>query len=179
MDPGEIVLPVWIIPYASTQAGMALLALVCWRWKGAGRALFVLLFLGAAIVNAVTASARPSDYLSFADSAWSETYREFILGFFSRHIPVIVGLIAAGQFAIALLVAGRGRAVRLGLAGAMVFLIAIAPLGIGSAFPGTLVAALAAALLWKPGFARPLPDAWLHRRDRARLRRQALPSSPA
>lgn len=151
MDPGN-----WILPYAITNAGMLLLAFICWRWKGAGRILFVLLFLGAAGVNAVTALYRPADYLAFAYTTWVEAYRAFILGFFGRHVAVLVSLIAAGQFAIAILLAGKGWLVRAGLAGAMVFFAAIAPLGIGSAFPSTLIAAYAAVLLWPHAFPRAL-----------------------
>jgi hypothetical protein len=39
--------------------------------------------------------------------------------------------------------------VTLGLAGAIVVLLAIAPLGRGSAFPFSLTASVAAALLWR------------------------------
>ncbi len=166
MDPGH-----WILPYAITNAGMLSLAFICWRWKGAGRILFVLLFLGAAGVNAATALYRPADYLAFAYTTWSEAYRAFILGFFGRHVSLIVSLIAAGQLAIAVLLAGKGWAVRAGLAGAMVFFAAIAPLGIGSAFPSTLIAACAAALLWSRAFTSAFPFAWIHSRRKWRVRR--------
>lgn len=151
MDPGA-----WLLPYLITNAATLALAGVCLRWKGAGRILFALLFLGAACVNAVTASQRPGDYLAFAYTARLGIYRDFILGGFSAHIPLFVGLIAAGQFAIAALLAAKGAAVRLGLAGAVFFFLAIAPLGIGSAFPSTLIASAAALSLWRAPFSRSL-----------------------
>ena len=77
-------------------------------------------------------------------------YRDFITGWFSRHIQVMVVAIALGQAAIALLMASRVPARRwLGAAGASVFLLAIAPLGVGSGFPFSLTfgAALFVALV--------------------------------
>jgi hypothetical protein len=51
------------------------------------------------------------------------------------------------QAAIAVGVSLAGRATSFALAGAIVFLLAIAPLGIGSGFPATVIMALAAAKL--------------------------------
>jgi hypothetical protein len=58
---------------------------------------------------------------------------------------------------IAVLLALRGPAVSLGLAGAMVFSLAIAPLGKGSAFPFSLIVGLAAALLLRQRYEHTLP----------------------
>jgi hypothetical protein len=140
-------------------AGMAY---VSWRWKNAGRLLFVFLFLWASGANLYTSIVRPEVYLEYAPLAALDVYRWFILGPFARHITLIVGAIAISQLAIALLVALWGTAVRLGLIGAMVFLVAIAPLGIGSGFPATLIMALAAALLLPVRFNDSLGNA-LHR----------------
>jgi hypothetical protein len=123
-----------------------LMLLACWRWRTIGRFLFFALFLWAAQVNMRVAIGNPSAYLEYARWAVAP-YRDFILGPFARHTGLIVGTIALGQLAIAVLVALRGRAVKLGLAGAVIFLLAIAPLGRGSAFPFSLVASLAAVLL--------------------------------
>jgi hypothetical protein len=113
----------------------ALLILVaCWRSRGLGRFLFFALFLWASLVNMRLALWHPTAYLEYARWAVGP-YRRFILGPFSRHTSLFVGAIAVGQLVIAALVAARGRAVALGLAGAIVFLMAIAPLGRGSAFP--------------------------------------------
>jgi hypothetical protein len=124
-----------------------LMVVVSWRWRNVGRLLFVLLFLWASQLNLRTAIGNPAVYLDYAPLAYSNTYRDFILGTFARHITPIVCAIAVGQFAIAALVSLRGRAVQLGLAGAIVFLLAIVPLGVGSGFPATLTMALAAAIL--------------------------------
>jgi hypothetical protein len=60
---------------------------------------------------------------------------------------VIVALIAVGQALIGALVLLSGRSLRLGLVGAIVFLVAVAPLGTGAGFPATLILAWAAGLL--------------------------------
>ena len=124
-----------------------LMVFACWRWRTVGRWMFVLLFAWAAQMNLRTAITRPDVYLEYAPLAYSEAYRHFILGYFARHITAIVGTIAIGQLLIAILISLRGRAVRLGLTGAIVFLVAIIPLGIGSGFPATPIMALAAGLL--------------------------------
>lgn len=132
--------------------GMVVVAL---RWPNAGRLLFALLFAWAGQLNLRLALTHPGVYLDYALVAWSDAYRSFILGPFSHHVRAVVIPIAAAQLAIALLVS-PGAAVRLGLAGAIVFLVAIAPLGRGSAFPATPIMAVAAALLLRMRHGRSL-----------------------
>jgi hypothetical protein len=71
---------------------------------------------------------------------------------FARHVGPIVVSIAGAQLLMAVLVTLRGNAVRVGLAGAIVFLVAILPLGVGAGFPATLTMALAAAVLFRHRF---------------------------
>lgn len=130
--------------------------LVCWRWRRAGRALFFALFLWAAQLNLRLALVHPAAYLDYARWAVGP-YRRFILGPFARHTGSMVGAIALGQLGVAVLVALRGRAAQVGLLGAIVFLLAIAPLGRGSAFPFSITASLAAALLVRVRFDSSLP----------------------
>ncbi len=136
---------------ASNLVALALL-LVSGRWRRVGRALFVALFLWAAQLNLRLALTNPGAYLDYARWA-AEPYRRFILGPFARHTTPLVAAIAGGQLAVAVLVALRGAAARLGLAGAVIFLLAIAPLGRGSAFPFSITASLAAGLLARRPFA--------------------------
>jgi hypothetical protein len=124
-----------------------MLVLLCWRWRPIGRLFFVLLFLFAAQFNFRLAISRPDAYLGFAPLAYLQVYREFILGFFAQHTTAIVAAIAIGQALVGVLMLLGGRSLRLGLIGAIVFLIAVAPLGTGAGFPTTLILAWAAALL--------------------------------
>jgi len=130
----------------ATGVACAMLA-VSWRWRSLGRLSLVALFAWAAQLNFRTALTAPEVYLEYAPLAWSSWYRDFILGPFARHITPIVAAIAVGQAAIAIGVSLRGRAAVFGLIGAVVFLAAVAPLGIGSGFPATVIMALAALKL--------------------------------
>ena len=140
---------------ASNVVALGMLG-VSWRWRNAGRLLFVLSFLWAGCWNMYLANTRPEEYLTYAPLAYSAAYSHFILGYFASHVTPIVSAIAAGQLTVAVLIALRGRAVQLGLIGAIVFLLAIAPLGVGSGFPSTLIMAAAAAVLVGSQFPVPL-----------------------
>lgn len=146
---------VWIANVASNLVALALL-FVSRRWPRVGRALFCVLFAWAFAINLRLALTQPSAYLEYA--RWAiEPYRRFILGAFARHAGPIIAAIACGQLAIAALTAARGRWAALGLAGAIAFLLAIAPLGRGSAFPFSLITSAAALLLIRRGFDTTLP----------------------
>lgn len=147
MDPKFLAIAV-----IGSNAVALVILLACWRWPVAGRLLYVAMFAWAGPWNLYCAWNYAEKYLDYAQWVVLDVYRAFILGPFARHVPLYVSTIAAGQIAIALLLAGRGQAVRLGLAGAMVFLAAITPLGLGSGFPFTLITLWAALLLWRqPG----------------------------
>ncbi len=131
----------------STIVALVML-IVSLRSVRAARLLFVALFAWAAMVNMRTAFEQPTAYLGYAWLTVSALYRSFILGWFAGHVTLFVAAIAAGQALIAaLLLTARTRAERAGLLGAIVFLIAIAPLGAGAGFPATIVMALAAATM--------------------------------
>ena len=128
-----------VVYLIANAAGLALLELgyflprvARWAWVG--------IFVWAATVNTMTASVEPWVYLAYGGLTPSAWYQHFIAGWFSRHIREMVLSIAAGQLAIAILLARDGRARRLGVVGATIFLLAIAPLGVGSGFPFSLSA---------------------------------------
>ncbi|HET6197044.1 MAG TPA: hypothetical protein VFE12_14880 [Acetobacteraceae bacterium] len=144
---------VYWTPYLIANAfALIALAIAFWRphlarWIGVG------VFGCAAAINTWTAWSTPDVYLQYADVTSSVSYRAFILGWFSAHIPLLVWSIAAGQLEIAVLLAVPHRILRMiGLAGALTFLLAIAPLGVGAGFPFSLTfgAALAVAVVRQP-----------------------------
>jgi hypothetical protein len=112
-----------------------------------GRVLLSALFVWAAGTNLRIALTSPADYLNFAQFAVFDIYRAFIQGYFAQHTAAIIGVIALGQAAIAFLLAMNGWPRRVGYMGAIVFLLAIVPLGVGSGFPATVLIALAATEL--------------------------------
>jgi hypothetical protein len=115
------------------------------------RLLFFILFAWASWANWSLAVTRPQEYLNYADLTFMPAYRQFILGWFSRHITVVVAGIATCQALIALSMLMKGTLLKIGGIGAIVFLLAIVPFGVGSGFPCTLIMAIAMfVILRKP-----------------------------
>jgi len=111
------------------------------------RLLFLLVFTWASWTNWRTAVGNPGTYLGEADLTFLPFYKQFILGWFSRHITLAVGFIATCQGLIAVSMLLRGWVFKLGGIGAIVFLLAIAPFGVGAAFPCTVILAVAMYLV--------------------------------
>jgi hypothetical protein len=130
----------YVVMYLSANLiALAILALAFWR-PAAARWVWVAIFVWAASVNTITVAREPWAYLAYGALTPSALYREFIDGWFSAHIQPFVLAIAAGQLTIAILLSRSGDARWLGIVGASVFLLAIAPLGVGSGFPFSLIA---------------------------------------
>lgn len=136
---------------------VALVLLYCASlWPRVTRLLFLGLFAWASWTNWSTALHTPQVYVDYAGLAFLDLYRDFITGWFSDHVEEAVGAIATAQGLIALSMALKGWAFKAGAAGAILFLVAIGPLGVGSAFPCTLIMALAMGIL----LARPKRYVW-------------------
>ncbi|MBK8968541.1 MAG: hypothetical protein R3D58_11595 [Saprospiraceae bacterium] len=144
---------IWIAHAISNLVALAMLW-AAWTRPAWGRLLFFLLFSWAAWTNATTVLHTPDDYIGYAQYALFGWYEQFIYGFFAAHTQPIVLSIAAGQALIALSMWMKGSLFRIGAIGAMIFLLAIAPLGVGSAFPCTLIMAMAMWLLYPSGSRR-------------------------
>ncbi|WP_295125091.1 hypothetical protein [uncultured Chitinophaga sp.] len=105
------------------------------------------IFVAAAIVNGITAIYHPQAYLYYADVAALPVYERFILGYFSTHTTLIVFSIAFLQLAAGVFMTRRGLTGTMALAGSATFLLAIAPLGAGSAFPCSVLLAVSCIVL--------------------------------
>jgi len=110
------------------------------------RKLYLGLFVYASLVNATVCLVAPESYVSNARFALLDLYRQFIVGWFAAHVTWMVGSIALGQALIAAGLALGGGWARLALLGSVAFFVGIAPLGVGSAFPSSLL--WAAGALW-------------------------------
>ncbi len=144
------------------------LFVLAWKAPAVARALLALMFLAAGVVNTRTAMINPGTYLDYAQWA-TVPYYNFIEGPFAADPARFVLPIAAGQILCGAMLAFGGRRVaRVGASGATVFLLAIVPLGFGSAFPATLIMAVGTMLLWET-----MPElalvqrlwAWIHRSE--------------
>ncbi|MVT08734.1 hypothetical protein [Chitinophaga tropicalis] len=139
-----------------------LIVFICLIKPVLGRMCMSLIFIGASVVNAVISISHPEIYSTYADVAALQIYVDFINGFFSRHITTFILFIAAGQVLIGLALVWKGLPEKLGLAGAIIFLLAISPLGAGSAFPCSLLLALACIFLIREKKIIPWPLSILH-----------------
>lgn len=134
----------YLIPYIiSNVIALILLVLAFIRPHGA-RWGIALIFGYAAIYNAYIGLLRPEEYQGFAELAVLDFYRDFIRGFFRDHATLLLLFIAVGQGVISLTLALGGRFLWIGVIGTCLFLTAIIPLWIGSAFPFSVIVSAAA-----------------------------------
>lgn len=134
----------YLLPYLISNALALGLLVLAFRKPGWVRWASVAIFLWAAWTNGRIALTRPLEYQTFGELAVLHAYRAFIHGWFRDHTPLLLLPIAAGQFVIATFLIINTRQLRwAAVAGAIVFLLAIAPLGVGSAFPFSLTYGLA------------------------------------
>lgn len=140
----------FLLPYvAANVIGLALIVAAI-VWPRIARGAYVMMFAGAAAVNAYTALTRPDLYITWYGSlALLPVYREFINGPFAAHATGIVLAIAICQFLIAILLTRHGRAFLAAVIGGVGFLIAIAPLGVASALPASLLYGVGLVVLYR------------------------------
>jgi len=130
-----------------------------------GRMFISLLFIGAAVVNTVISFSHPQIYTTYADIVALPVYERFINGFFSRHITGFVLSIAFAQLLIGLALFWKGRLEKTALVAAVIFLLAITPLGAGSSFPCSILLAIACIILMREKRISPWPSTILHIRS--------------
>lgn len=137
----------YMMAYLVSNLAAIVLLLTAWKTPRIARLLFFLLFAWAAWINWVTAHKDPNIYLEYAELSFLKLYRDFILGWFSRHITAMVSVIAVAQMLIAITMLLKGKLLKYGSIAAILFLISIAPLGVGSAFPFSLIASSALLII--------------------------------
>ncbi|SMO66006.1 hypothetical protein SAMN06265350_105221 [Solitalea koreensis] len=106
-------------------------------------------FLWACYLNSTLVVKLPEVYLDYGKFTFSSFYREFIYGYFSQHTKTIIHIIAFGQFLLFLGLLLNRTWTKLACIGGIIFGLAIAPLGVGAAFPATISMAIAFFILLK------------------------------
>jgi len=144
----ELLKEYWI-PWLTSNAFALILIWIAYKKPKIARWLFVLLFSWACWINFKTAHNSPEDYLNYASLTPFGPYRDFIIGWFAERITLLVSIIAIGQGIIAFGMLLKGVCLQLACLGAILFLMAIAPLGIGSGFPAPIIAAIAVYIIFK------------------------------
>ena len=136
----------FLVPYLISQVASVIILIVAWKKTKWARVLFALLFFWAAGTNMYIGITSPDTYQEYADLA-IPAYRDFINGWFRHYNYIIIPLIAIGQFLIASGMLLRGWWVNAACIGAIIFLLSIAPLMVGAAFPFSITVSIAAWLI--------------------------------
>ena len=139
----------YLIPWLISNSIAIIILISAFKKPKVARLLFVLMFLWACVFNYYTAQKTPNDYLNYAAISPVDLYTSFINGWFKSHVTTMVSLIAFGQGLIAIGLLLKGWIVRLACFGAIIFFIAITPLGIGSGFPFTIITSVSIYLILK------------------------------
>ncbi|HVI43401.1 MAG TPA: hypothetical protein VM802_00960 [Chitinophaga sp.] len=135
----------------SNVVSLFILAMAIFRPR-ISRLLLCMLFTATAVFSAVMVITHPRVFLVFGDVTPVQMYEQFINGAFRHNIALIVLSLAVCQLLIGLLIARSGKWLKAGLAGATLFMMAMIPLGAGSAFPSTIfLTATCIILLFKTG----------------------------
>jgi hypothetical protein len=135
-----------------------LLILLAAEWPKVARLLFFVQFFGGAVWNLFASLTMPQFYVDTYGPVATPPYAAFIYGWFAGNPALFVVPIAIGELAIAVLAAGRGTSVRLSMLGVIGFMIGLAPLGVGGAFPYSIFAIIAAFVLFRKRFDTTLFD---------------------
>ena len=140
-------LPDYWFPYVITHVITFIMILICYKWPKIGKVAWGIIFILAGIFNIFTVVKDPQAYLGYRDNA-VDFYKFFIDGVFSSFTIFIVSLIGTGQILVGIFLFRKRKLFLLGILGGIIFLVAIAPLGIGSAFPSTLLMVISLVLLY-------------------------------
>lgn len=139
----------YLIPWSISNSIAIVFLIIAFKKTKLARLLFAVLFSWACWTNYTMAHNNPDGYLEYASITPFSLYTDFINGWFKENITTMVSLISYGQGLIAIGMILKGWLVRLACIGAIVFFIAITPLGIGSGFPFTITASIAIYFILK------------------------------
>jgi hypothetical protein len=141
--------PQLIGPFIVAHVAALVFVLAAWRWPRGTRYVAGAGFLLAGAFNVWLASTSAVTYVAAFGPHAIPIYRRFIYDTFARHTAAIVLAIATGQLAVGVLAFAPLPWRRLSYLGAILFLLAITPLGMGAAAPSTLIFAAGFALLFR------------------------------
>ncbi len=138
----------YLLLYCISNATAFVILLAAWKKPRLARLMFLLLFAWAGWTNWTTALRNPEFYIEYADLSLLDIYKRFIHGWFSSHVTISIRFVAICQACIAASMLLKGWILKTGIIGAIIFLLAIAPLGVGSAFPFSITTSIALFLIF-------------------------------
>lgn len=115
------------------------------------RTLFAALFISAGFINWIVVHTHPNDYLNYSKYAVG-MYRDLIIGPFQNYITPVVSFMAVCQVLVGLGLLYRGAILRTSCIVGSIFLVAISPLGIATAFPSGLIWAVGLYAIYREPF---------------------------
>ena len=136
------------IPWTISQVVSLIILFLAIKKPVWTRYIFAVLFIAAGLFNWFTALSTPEAYLMYAGTSIG-IYKQFITGIFSEHIAMFIAPIATGQILIGLGMLTGKRWLELGCLGIVIFLMGIAPLGVGSAFPFSITVSIAVYFVYR------------------------------
>ncbi len=151
--------PTFLFLYCISNIVALLILWAAWKQPRIARIMFFLLCAWASWTNWTAAIQNPQFYIDYADLSFWKIYKQFIRGWFSNHVEEVVGIIAIGQSLVAISMLLKGWMLKTGTIAAIIFLLAIAPLGVGSAFPFSITASIALYLIFR---SRPADYLWIN-----------------
>lgn len=137
----------YLLPYIISQVVSLIILIAAGKKTRWARWLFAFLFFWAFVTNMYIGITNPDIYLEYAEMA-IPFYRDFINGWFSHYNHIIIPMIAIGQLFIVIGMLLKNWLVKLACIGAIVFLLSIAPLMVGAAFPFSITVSIAAFLIF-------------------------------
>jgi hypothetical protein len=134
-----------------------LVLVLCLLRPNAGRTFVGIFFLVMAIgVNIVLVFVDPDSYIGLGAESFVSLYRWVFINLVALAPPQFVLPVAAFEITIGLLMLSKGRYVKWGLIGSIVFLIGITPLGVWTL--ANPILALAMALLLGKDYDKSFPE---------------------
>jgi hypothetical protein len=139
----------YMLPIILANLVAVVLTLSSYNFPRFMRFIWGLVFIIAGIFNLITVYNEPRIYVDAYGPSAIQAYQQIIYGPFSEQPAIYVTLIAVGQIIVGSLIWSRKFWYYLGLIGGVIFMLAIAPLGVGSAFPATVIMALGLILMMR------------------------------
>lgn len=136
------------IPILITHVLTFLLIFICYKWPKIGKVAWAVIFIAAGLFNIYSVISDSQLYVNTYGQHAIPLYQKFIFGLFSTNTILFVAMIAAGQILVGLFLFMKKMPLKLGVLGGILFLVAISPLGVGAAFPSTLLMAFSLVLMY-------------------------------
>ena len=136
------------IPILITHVLTFLLIFICYKWPKIGKVVWAVIFIAAGLFNIYSVISDPQQYVTTYGQHAIPLYQKFIFSLFSTNTILFVAMIAAGQILVGLFLFMKKMPLKLGVLGGILFLVAISPLGVGAAFPSTLLMAFSLVLMY-------------------------------